>query len=59
MSGTSAGGNEVSFLDQGFEDMRPRQDLPKCYIRSGSYYLNSARNIAAERRLPFFRFFIL
>ena len=27
-----------NFVDQGFEDMRPRQDLPDVYIRSGSIY---------------------
>ncbi len=35
----------IPYIDQGFEDMRPRQDLPKCYIRSGSYYLNSVKNV--------------
>ena len=33
-------GNElVSFIDQGFWDMRPRQVLPDVYIRNGSIYL--------------------
>ena len=35
----------ISYIDQGFEDMRPRQSLPKCYIRSGSYYASSALDI--------------
>jgi CMP-N-acetylneuraminic acid synthetase len=33
------GDRVVNFIDQGFEDMRPRQALPKVYIRSGSIYL--------------------
>jgi CMP-N-acetylneuraminic acid synthetase len=28
----------VNYVDQGFEDMRPRQSLPKVYIRNGSIY---------------------
>lgn len=28
----------VNFVDQGFEDMRPRQVLPKVYIRDGAIY---------------------
>lgn len=28
----------INFIDQGFEDLRPRQDLPKVYLRSGSIY---------------------
>ena len=41
----------VPYIDQGFEDMRPRQELPKCYIRSGSYYLNSVENIVNHNSL--------
>lgn len=29
----------VNFVDQGFEDMRPRQQLPPVYIREGSIYI--------------------
>ena len=29
----------VNYIDQGFEDMRPRQILPKVYIRNGAIYL--------------------
>ena len=28
----------VNYIDLGYEDMRPRQQLPKVYIRSGSIY---------------------
>ncbi|MCC5905951.1 MAG: acylneuraminate cytidylyltransferase family protein [Balneolaceae bacterium] len=28
----------INFIDQGFEDMRPRQSLPKVYKRSGAVY---------------------
>lgn len=38
-------GKLVNFIDQGFEDMRPRQDLPKVYLRNGSLYLTSLDNI--------------
>jgi len=33
-----------NFIDQGFEDMRPRQLLPKVYRRAGSIYV-SRRNV--------------
>lgn len=29
----------INFIDQGFEDMRPRQELPPVYIREGSLYI--------------------
>lgn len=32
-------GKLVNFVEQGFEDMRPRQLLPPVYIREGSIYL--------------------
>ena len=35
----------VNYVDQGFEDMRPRQDLPPVYIRNGSIYLTPASSI--------------
>ena len=38
-------GKLLNFFDQGFEDMRPRQLLPRVYIRSGSIYLTSIKNI--------------
>ncbi len=38
----------INYVDQGFEDMRPRQDLPPVYIRNGAIYL-SIRSIIADR----------
>jgi len=35
----------VNFIDQGFENMRPRQDLPPVYIRNGSLYLTPSQEI--------------
>ena len=35
----------IDYIDQGFEDMRPRQLLPKVYIRSGSIYLTRVGDI--------------
>ena len=35
----------VNFIDQGFEDMRPRQELPPVYIRNGSIYMSPASSI--------------
>lgn len=34
----------VNYVDTGFEDMRPRQELPSVYIRSGSIYACSVKN---------------
>ena len=41
----------ISYIDQGFEDMRPRQLLPDCYIRSGSYYLSTVSTIINKKSL--------
>jgi len=32
-------GRLINFIDQGFEDLRPRQQLPPVYIRSGALYI--------------------
>lgn len=32
-------GRLINYIDQGFEDMRPRQQLPAVYIRSGALYI--------------------
>ena len=37
-------GRLINYIDSGFEDMRPRQDLPDVYIRSGSIYGCSVAN---------------
>lgn len=42
-------GNQlINFIDQGFEDMRPRQVLPPVFIRNGAVYL-SRRHVVAEQ----------
>lgn len=33
-------GRLINYIDQGFEDMRPRQSLPKVYRRAGSVYVS-------------------
>jgi len=37
----------INFIDQGFEDMRPRQNLPPVFIRNGAVYL-SRRHVVAD-----------
>ena len=39
------GGQLINYIDTGEEDMRPRQDLPKVYIRSGSIYAASVNQL--------------
>jgi CMP-N,N'-diacetyllegionaminic acid synthase len=39
----------VNFIDQGFEDMRPRQELPRVYIRSGALYI-VRRSVLVEQQ---------
>jgi len=41
----------VNYIDQGFEDMRPRQDLPAVYIRNGSIYMSPASSIRDKSTL--------
>lgn len=41
----------INFIDQGFEDMRPRQSLPKVFIRSGSIYLSSVKDILRSKSM--------
>lgn len=41
-------GRLVNFVEQGFEDMRPRQELPPVYIRSGDLYI-SRREVVMEQ----------
>ena len=40
-------GRLINYIDQGFEDMRPRQRLPKVYRRAGSVYV-SRRKVVME-----------
>ena len=40
-------GRLINYIDQGFEDMRPRQQLPKLYRRAGSVYA-SRRKVVME-----------
>jgi CMP-N,N'-diacetyllegionaminic acid synthase len=40
----------INYIDQGHEDMRPRQQLPPVYIRSGELYI-SKRSVIMEQGL--------
>ena len=44
-------GRLVNFVDQGFEDMRPRQELPPVYLRSGDIYASRRAVIMDENTL--------
>lgn len=44
-------GRLVNFVDQGFEDMRPRQELPPVYIRSGDLYVSRRRVVMEQNTL--------
>jgi CMP-N-acetylneuraminic acid synthetase len=41
-------GRLVNLVEQGFEDMRPRQELPAVYIRSGDLYI-TRRNVVMDQ----------
>lgn len=41
----------INFVDQGFEDMRPRQLLPKVYKRAGSIYVSRREVILNKETL--------
>lgn len=41
-------GRLINYVDQGHEDMRPRQDLPPVYIRNGAIYA-TMRDILMEK----------
>ncbi len=45
------GNKLINLVDQGFEDMRPRQDLPKVYIRNGAIYLAKRDLIALKNTI--------
>ena len=42
------GNRLINFIDQGFEDMRPRQKLPPIYIRNGAIYLTKSELIRSK-----------
>lgn len=44
-------GQVINYIDQGFEDMRPRQTLPKVYRRAGSIYVSRRKVIMEENTL--------
>lgn len=41
----------VSYIDQGYEDLRPRQQLPPVYIRSGDLYISRRAVVIDQNRL--------
>lgn len=43
------GENLVNYIDQGFEDMRPRQELPDVYIRNGAIYVSTRKTILEDK----------
>jgi len=49
----------INYIDQGYEDMRPRQDLPPAYIRNGAIYatlrsvLVNEKSFSGQNSYPF------
>ncbi len=41
----------INYIEQGFEDMRPRQVLPAVYIRNGAIYLSRRDVVAKQDRI--------
>ena len=41
----------INYIDQGFENMNPRKELPKVYIRSGAIYAILTKNFYEEQSL--------
>lgn len=39
----------INYIDQGFEDMRPRQSLPPVYIRNGAIYASRCRTLLEQQ----------
>lgn len=39
----------INYIDQGFEDMRPRQSLPPVYIRNGAIYATRCRTLLEQQ----------
>lgn len=44
-------GRLVNYIDQGFEDMRPRQSLPPVYRRAGSFYISTRTTVMEHNTL--------
>ena len=44
-------GRLINYIDQGFEDMRPRQELPATYIRCGALYITRRDVMVKQERL--------
>ncbi len=44
-------GRLINFIDQGFEDTRPRQQLPPVYLRSGDLYIARRDLIMEQNKL--------
>jgi CMP-N-acetylneuraminic acid synthetase len=44
-------GRLINYIDQGFEDMRPRQQLPKVYRRAGSIYASHRKVVMEDNTL--------
>ena len=45
------GNRLINYIDQGFEDMRPRQSLPKVYVRNGAIYLTTVPSLINDASL--------
>jgi CMP-N,N'-diacetyllegionaminic acid synthase len=41
----------VNYIDQGFENMKPRQVLPSVYIRNGAIYISSRESLFRDQSL--------
>lgn len=41
----------INYIDQGFENMNPRKELPKVFIRSGSIYAILTKNFYQEQSI--------
>ncbi len=41
----------INYIDQGFEDMRPRQSLPPAYKRSGAVYASTRQTVMEKNTL--------